>query len=338
MSLLYKRTLKNKKMSESEFKEMLSRYNDGESSEAERRLIDEWLDSPNPKADIPFVNEAERIRIKNNLRESIYSKAGIRIKRRKYILSPALKIAASVILIAAIGFGGFKYYEYSEIKKYSVIETFSQDQIKKVMLSDGSIIWLKPGSRLKHPGRFKRSGERIVDLRGEALFEIEKDPARPFIVHSGELTATVLGTSFNIKTTEENIEVIVLTGKVSVTSASDKTGLVLLPEEKAVYIASSKELAREITPEIEPVQREITKGTEYDMKFSDTSMDEIIRRIEGKFDVDIRLDGQGLSGCMVTADFTGQSLVKTLDIISKVLSIDYKIDNKKITLKVRDNK
>jgi ferric-dicitrate binding protein FerR (iron transport regulator) len=326
-------------MTESEYKEMLSRYYKGASSPAEKKLIEEWLDSPNPKAGIPFENEAERNRVRNSLRESIYRKAGIKTwKKERYFIPSTLRIAASILLVAMLGLVGYKYYEHSEIKKYAVSEAVSGREIRKVILSDGSIIWLKPGSSLIYPKNFRKRGERAVDLTGEALFEIEKDPSCPFIVHSGDLTTTVLGTSFNIKATGENIEVFVLTGKVSVTTVNDSKGVVLLPEEKALYIASSKELARESKPVAEPVKTEIIRGTEYDMKFNDTSMEEIIRRIEGKFDVVIKLEDPSLSECVVTADFTTQSLVKTLDIISKVLSIEYKIDNDKITLKAKDSK
>jgi len=326
-------------MTESEYKEMLSRYDEGKSSPAEKKIIEEWLDSPNPKAGIPFENETVKSRVKNNLHESIYRKAGIRIRRKKrYIILPSLRIAASILFVVMLGLGGYKYYEHSEIEKYTINEAVSGAEIRKMILSDGSIIWLKPGSNLKYPKNFRKRGERIVDLTGEALFEIEKDPSRPFIVHSGELTTTVLGTSFNIKATGENIEVFVLTGKVAVTTVNDHKGVVLLPEEKALYIASSKELARESKPVTEPVKTEIIKGTEYNMKFNDTSMDEIITRIEGKFDVVIKLEDPGLSDCVVTADFTGQSLIKTLDIISKVLSIEYKIDNNKISLIEKDSR
>jgi len=324
-------------MTESEFKELLSRYEKGQCSTAEKRLIDDWFDSPNYKENTPFSDDYEKLRIKNSLRESVYRTAGIGVRKRFFIPS-VIKVAASILLIAVLGYGAFKYYEYTEIKKYAITEINSGREIRKVILADGSIIWLKPDSKLKYPKNFKKRGERIVNLTGKALFEIEKDPSRPFVVHSGELTTTVLGTSFNIDASGENIEVVVLTGKVSVTSVNNKKGLVLMPEEKALYNISSKELAMENKAVIEPVKLEIIKGTEYNMKFNDTSMDEIINRIEGKFDVDIKLEDEALSECILTADFTSQSLIKTLDIISKVLSVEYKIDNNRVIFKTKDKK
>ncbi len=326
-------------MTEQEFREILSRYEKGQCSPAEKRVVEYWLDKADHGATTPFGNETEKLRIKNTLKAAVYRKAGIRSRdRRKGFGISALNIAASILLIAALGFGGYKYYEYNEIKQYALNESVSGGEIKKVILSDGSIIWLKPGSSLKYPKNFRKTGERIVTLSGEALFEVERDPSRPFLVHSGELTTTVLGTSFNIKSTEGKIEVVVLTGKVAVTTLNDKQGVLLLPEEKALYSTHDKELAK--VEETVPVftAKEIINGTEYDMKFCDTRVDEIIKRIEGKFNVEIELADENLSGSVITADFTGQSLTKTLDIISKVLLIDYKEDNRKVTLKGKHNK
>jgi ferric-dicitrate binding protein FerR (iron transport regulator) len=326
-------------MTEQEFREILSRYEKGQCSPAEKRVVEEWLDSTNAAKTTPFGNETEKLRIKNTLKASVYRKAGIRSHdRRKVFGISALNIAAAILLIAALGFGGYKYYEYNEIKKYAINESVSGGEIKKVILSDGSIIWLKPGSSLKYPKNFRKSGERIVTLSGEALFEVERDPSRPFLVHSGELTTTVLGTSFNIKSAEGKIEVVVLTGKVAVTTLNDRQGVLLLPDEKALYTTYDKELAKieENVPEL--TAKEIINGTEYDMKFGDTRVDEIIKRIEGKFNVEIELEDEELSGSIVTADFTGQSLTKTLDIISKVLSIDYKIDNNRVIIQGKHNK
>lgn len=323
-------------MTESEFKELLSRYENGQCSPDERLLLENWLDSANFTIESPFNNERLKLRLKNSLKTAINNKAGIKdLNTKRFFIPSVYKVAASILLITLIGFGGFKYNEYH--KNYSVTEQISSTDIQKVLLPDGSIIWLKPNSILKYPRNFRKTGDRVVNLCGEALFEIEKDPLRPFVVNSGDLTTTVLGTSFNIKTTEESIEVVVLTGKVSVTSLSNETGIVLLPEERALYIASSKELAKLTIPADTPVSEDITYGTEYNMRFSDTKMDEIIRRIEGKFEVTIILEDAHLFDSIVTADFTGQSLARTLEIISKVLSIEYRIEKNTITLRLNKN-
>ena len=66
----------------------------------------------------------------------------------------------------------------------------------RVTLSDGTRVWLNGESELRFPFGFT-SGRREVHLRGEAFFEVAKDPQRPFVVTSDYYSATVLGTSFD---------------------------------------------------------------------------------------------------------------------------------------------
>lgn len=343
---------------------LLEKYHQGLLSEEERALLDEWFEELG-KHRIPAVlTENEKIALKSNLLEFIKKKSdteNLRTELRpKNSLSGQLpaaestgaepgsvpppsiisslqwvyRIAASLLLIALVGYGALTYYNYTVEQRYAIAITSSGDEVQKVLLSDGSIVWLKPSSSLQYPKNFRDEGDRLVSLQGEALFEVEKNPAQPFIVQSGQLTTTVLGTSFNIRTTEDNdIEVVVLTGKVSLTSATDKKGIIVLPEEKAVYNGLKKELAKIEIPVEHPVAHAIITGTEYDMNFSDTRMDEIIRRIEGKFDVKVTVSDPMLGNCVITADFTGQSLMRTLDIITRALTVEYELDNNRIALK-----
>lgn len=320
-------------MSESEFTELLSRYEKGQCTSSEKELIEKWLDSPNVKRENAFKNEIERTKINKALRHAIYTNAGIPAQGGKQIyVSFLFKIAASILLIVTVGYGVFTYSDYREELNYAKTEILSGNEIKKVLLSDGSVVWLKPSSSLTYPKNFRDKGERIVALKGEALFEVEKNPAQPFIVQSGELTTTVLGTSFNIKASGKQVEVVVLTGRVSLTSVADRKGVVVLPDEKAVYDGLNGKLAKIEVPVERPDAEAIITGTGYVMNFNDIRMDEVIRRIEGKFNVKVRMTDPGIGNCVITADFTGQSLLKTLSIIGKALSVKFEENNNEITL------
>ena len=323
-------------MTESDFKKLLSRYETGECTTEERKLIESWLDS-HYKETPPFKSDTDKTRTKQAIKASVFYMAniGTKVNTHRYnYLQPIMKIAASIVFIISLSLGGLKYYQYIEYNKYSTEVIVSSAKIQKILLSDGSIVWLKPNSSIKYPKKFKKSAERIVSITGEALFEIEKDPGRPFIVHSGELTTKVLGTSFNINARDENIEVVVLTGKVSVTSNYNNNEVVLLSQDKAFYNVISKELAKEEKQTDKPIIANITRGTEYNMKFEDTSLKVVIQKIERKFDVVIKLEDEFLYENIITADLTSQSLDKTLDIISKVLSTEYKIKDNKIIIRV----
>lgn len=67
----------------------------------------------------------------------------------------------------------------------------------RVVLSDGTRVWINSDSELRFPSVFDGK-ERVVELVGEAYFEVSRDTLHPFIVRSGETSVRVLGTSFNV--------------------------------------------------------------------------------------------------------------------------------------------
>ena len=162
-----------------------------------------------------------------------------------------------------------------------------------------------------------------MTLHGEALFEVAKDPRHPFIIQCGPVTTTVLGTSFNLKSAPDRVELTVLTGKVSFTSVHDTQGKLVLPNEKAIY---DEETSRFSKQTLAPEEKEATiDGTEYEMVFNDVSMEAVVRRIEEKFDVTISLSNEDLRKCKIRANFSDQSLEHTLDMIGQALGLRYTI-------------
>jgi len=94
-------------------------------------------------------------------------------------------------------------------------ETYTGGKIKIIELPDGSIVHINQKSKLHYPENFS-ANERIVELEGEAFFDIKKNPQKPFIIKAGNKKIKVLGTSFNVNTNfeGEKVEVYVETGKV----------------------------------------------------------------------------------------------------------------------------
>jgi transmembrane sensor len=72
----------------------------------------------------------------------------------------------------------------------------AKGEVRSVPLPDGSTIWLNTESEVRV--RYSRGRRDIILARGEALFDVAKDPARPFVVHSGEMHARAVGTSFSV--------------------------------------------------------------------------------------------------------------------------------------------
>jgi transmembrane sensor len=320
-------------MKKSEFEQLIEKYELGLLSGREKELMDAWFESLGQDEVRPLRTEAEREGLKQRVMAGLagHEARGSRVETAKAVLPMRLwKVAASIILVAAASYAVWQYTSRITFIEPQVLTALSAEgAVHKVLLDDGSLVWLKNNSVLTYPSKFTGPQRRVV-LSGEALFEVAKDARHPFVIQCGELTTTVLGTSFNIRSTEKDIEVVVLTGKVSLTSRDNPSRMVVLPTEKAVYRREMNELAK-----VEALPQEAVSsisGTEYDMSFRETRMQEVIRRMELKFDVSISVSDATIKQCMITADLTDQSLKKTLDVIAATLHFSYVLDGRSITI------
>lgn len=89
-----------------------------------------------------------------------------------------------------------------------------------VTLSDGTRVMLNANSTLEYPASFDDAEVREVRLKGEAHFEVTKNPHRPFVVKAGEMQTQVLGTIFDVKAYRKDApKVTLMEGKVKVSNA-----------------------------------------------------------------------------------------------------------------------
>jgi transmembrane sensor len=315
-------------MTTPEFEALLARYEDGTCTPEERIRLERWLDSRNRKTSA-FADAAERDAVEALLLQRIRLSTTVRTSRTVPLWT-AWRIAASLLLLVAAGYAVWYYLGHDMGAAVTHTSASKPDTIEKVMLADGTLVWLKPGSRLTYPDRFA-GNTREVSLEGEALFEVAKDATHPFLIHCGELTTAVLGTSFNIRSTQSQTEVFVLTGRVSVTAKQTRENVELLPHESVVYAHATRALQK-IGKQEEKQAEVYIQGTEYSMLFENITLTEIAKRIEGKFNVRMTLEGP-LNNCMITADFTDQSLSNTLDIMAEAVNATYTIENDAVVLK-----
>jgi len=160
------------------------------------------------------------------------------------IIRPLLRIAAAVILLVMAGLWYFRDYEATKIKNPSIVLT-SPTETTTIDLPDGSKVWLNKKSELKYEKLFE---QRIVELTGEAFFEVAKKEGQSFEIYAGDSKTTVLGTSFNIRAypTESFVEVAVATGKVQFDAnnlQSDRA--VLTKNQYATYSKETTQLSKE---------------------------------------------------------------------------------------------
>ncbi|MBQ7442044.1 MAG: FecR domain-containing protein [Prevotella sp.] len=111
-----------------------------------------------------------------------------------------------------------------------------QGKVAKIVLPDGSRVWLNARSSLIYPNKFLAGQPRRVKLNGEAYFEVAHDKSRPFIVETEKVQTRVLGTSFNVRSyNNENPIVTLVNGSVQVSVSKGigrKSSTILKPGQQ----------------------------------------------------------------------------------------------------------
>lgn len=307
----------------------------GSLTDQEKTILYNWYNEELPD-ELYWYGDTEselKKRIETNVRFRTAVEDRTAPAGRSFLPKALIASFAAVVLLC------FAIWIYSLQGKSDLIAPISvqskNNEITKVILPDQTIVWLKGNSKLNYPQQFSGKS-RAVELVGEALFEVTKDKSKPFVIHAGDYTTRVLGTSFNLKVVPENglLNLDVLTGKVEVI----KKGSGLTLEKKYTVAANESLYTTNATSELptkvmsDHDKETLARGTQYDMNFVSAPMEEIMKRFERKFDVTfIGYTGE-YSSCKVTANLTDQSLETSLKIIGMSINADYKINKKEIRL------
>ena len=180
---------------------------------------------------------------------------------------------------------------------------------KTVTLADGTKVWLNGNSQLRYPANF--TGEhRMVQLTGEAFFEVTKNPNQPFIIATNKSKVTVLGTSFNVRAiTAENVtEVVVKTGKVRFENQEGDKQVELTPNEKGRYNAVDNTIEESAEEDMNEIAWQSGR-----LLFKNTPLKEVLADLNKQFAVDIKLSNTNLNTCEYS------SIEKTTDGITVIL-------------------
>ncbi|MBO9675741.1 MAG: FecR domain-containing protein [Sphingobacteriaceae bacterium] len=157
----------------------------------------------------------------------------------------------------------------------------------QVNLPDGTKVWLNAATTLKYPYAFAKN-ERLVELNGEAYFEVYKDRSRPFKVKTSNQTVEVLGTHFNINaySDEELVKTTLLEGAVKVSAASGTVNL--KPGEQAQFNANKARLA--VNQQVDLDKEMAWKNNIF--SFDNDDLQTIMRQISRWYDLDVVYQGK----------------------------------------------
>ncbi len=266
----------------------------------------------------------ERISIiSRNITQRIHEKQS---KKSRIVPLTFYKIAASIALLVVLSFWVYNLISPKPvtIAIEEVYKSNPKGQKSVITLPDGSTVKLNAESRLTYPNRFVNNRE--LYLEGEAFFEVKEMPEKPFIVHSGKIKTTVLGTSFNFRNypEENNIRVVLVTGKLLVSqkekSPDIKNETILKPNEQILYNKVTSIINKD-----ELDVQEIVGWKDNVIHFNQANLDYIERKLERWYGVDIDIQNESKKKIRLSTTFTNQSLENVLISLGFTLGFDYEI-------------
>ena len=242
--------------------------------------------------------------------EEILGAGSLNVMPRSAVSYPLLKIAAAFVLIALCT-GWLFLFNTKDHARGASHNITDVNEPRYIELPDGSDVILNAGSTLEFPQSFNEQA-REVYLVGEGYFDITHDPSREFIVHTGKLKTTVLGTAFNIQaySGQDNITVTVTRGKVKVSDDKKDFGIVN-PNEQITFDRGHNYTRQRIAD-----SHIVTAWMEKDVYFNDVTMEEVVDQLEKRFGKEIVIANDGIKNCRLTATFIkGEDIEQILRII-----------------------
>lgn len=236
--------------------------------------------------------------------------------------------AAAVIMLLGVGFLTQKLV----FSTPTMLAVQAGNNLKEVVLPDGSQVTLNKGAELIYPEKFNRK-QRKLTLIGEAFFEVVSNPDLPFKVDVNQRAhVQVLGTSFNISPDEngESISVQVVEGRVAFSSNLRGADRVILgKDEQATLMAGT--ITRADTVSLNFLSWKT--GTLF---FDHENIKDVFRQLEKHYEVDILMDKSVPRKMTLTSILDNQDLESVLDEISLVLGLEYSYIDDKIVFTLPD--
>lgn len=152
-----------------------------------------------------------------------------------------------------------------------------------LVLEDGTKVWINADSKLTYPSKFNKK-ERIVQLEGEAYFEVVHDKEWPFMVKTTITETKVLGTSFNIKAykNEDKVETTLIEGKVALNQSVGNSSILMDPGHQAIVPVKGGEVVyKKVDTAI------FTSWKDKQFEFEEETLESILKSLERWYNVTI---------------------------------------------------
>jgi transmembrane sensor len=305
----------------------------GEATQTEREQVDFWLNEK--QGNVRYYEhfkliwkQSRELASQSTVNEN---EAWNRFKTRTVRETPVIEfahnpwrswigIAAAILVMAGAGWAIY----FSTLKSGSgeMITVKSGSMALTDTLPDGSVVTLNRRSSISYREHFTNEKTRQITLNGEAFFNVEPDKTKPFIISVNDVTVTVLGTSFNVKSTAKQTEVIVETGLVEVGKA--KKTVKVSPKEKVIVEEGKAELLKQANSD------EFYKYyRNQEFVCQDMPLPELVEKLNEIYQSNIVIGHERLKRLRINTTFKQKSLSTDLNVIGQTfgIKIEYRGDS-----------
>lgn len=306
-------------MPDNYIRSLARKWQEGIATEEEIKILLRWYGKEDEEEEGVAEDKETKDRIRANIGRIVRT-----TPVRKTYRHIAWLAAATVLLLSGIWY----VYRNDRAEKPALqqVEVYvPRMQRNKVMLPDGSVVWLNADSRLQYR---VNNRQREVTLEGEGFFDVTQKTDSPFVVKAGKSVTTVLGTSFNIKAYkgESTISITVASGKIQVQDE----------HSRKTVLTSNKQIKLEKLPvnDEKVVVEKTVKAAAYNAWIDGTfetnngTFEEIANALGRRYDVTFHFEQESLRRCTFMASFDSTAtLPRILELLCKINNSTYHISN-----------
>ncbi|WP_147303436.1 FecR family protein [Algoriphagus antarcticus] len=294
--------------------------------------MEKYFDNPSPR----FTDETDYDLLLNSIHQKIITPKAKNRGLVRSLTSRSLKIAASVILCFFLGYALVQSFTYkdsqsnteSESLISSIVRTTGPGEKLTLLMSDKTKITVNALSEISFSSDYGKN-DRIINITGEAYFEVASNPSKPFKVISNGITTTALGTEFNVFARENDYRIALVEGKVAVAKASKEVAL--SPGQMAVW-NYEKNAPKDFSIQSFNQER-TTSWKEGVLIFNRKPFWEILNDLEAWYGVKFKVDKGIDTKSRIIGSYENKNLKDILTGLSFSLGFEFVIEGKIVHIK-----
>lgn len=236
-----------------------------------------------------------------------------------------LKLAAVILLFIGAGLITFRWLTARPAT--AIVTIAADDEQLYQTLADGTTVCLNHHSAIDYNSEFGKT-QRMINLRGEAFFDVAKNAAVPLYIHVGQATIQVKGTAFNVSEHHKQIAIALMRGHILVSSTTHKT-VPLYPNQQ-LNINGSNFIVSDLDTTL---KAKAINWMHNSLVFKKERFINLATLLERRYQVKIEIRNEQLKNKRFTGIIKKAQLTEVLDVLSLSYPFSYVINNQVVIIK-----